>query len=199
MSQADYRLPMSASDFEAIPADEDYPIDGYYDALIDGNKRIGHEFFEQPERLKELTAGQRMLIELGAFDSQVSNGGITQFFWNCPESIFDVREWIEQLGVQQLQANYDRALEALVGKKDRWLALREEWVKGRDDPRWEPFQQTYKLLDLGWFDAAYFDKHGYNETREWVRLSRGLHHDLLTRLAEYVRTHPGEFIVDPSL
>jgi hypothetical protein len=51
-------------------------------------------------------------------------------------------------------------------------------------------------LHLGWFDDAYFDKRGYNEQNEWVVQSRGLHHALLTRLAEYVRTHPTEFITE---
>lgn len=196
MRDADYRAEMSAAAFEAIPTDPDDPIDGYYDLLIDWNERIDHRFFEERERLQELTRGQRLLIQLGTFDSQVKNGGITQFFWNCPTYIFDVADWIEHLGVPGLQANYDRALETLVGKKDRWLALREEWAKGGDNPNWETFQQTYELLDLGWFDDAYFDKHGYNEKQEWVRQSRGLHHVLLTKLAEYVRTHPSEFIVE---
>jgi Domain of unknown function (DUF4375) len=196
MAEADRRRVMSASDFDAIPVDADYPIDGYYEALIERNERIGHEVYEQAERFKELTAGQRMLIQLGTFDSQVRNGGVTQFFWNCAESIFDVADWIEQLGVRELQTKYDRALEALVGKKDQWLELRAEWAKGRDSPNWETFQQTYELLDLGWFDKAYFDKCGYNERHEWVVQSRGLHHTLLTRLAEYVRTHRAEFITD---
>jgi hypothetical protein len=196
MAEAGYRCEMSAADFDAIPTDEEYPIDGYYEALIDRNERLGHQFFEDAEQLKQLTIGQRMLIQLGTFDSQVKNGGITQFFWNCPESIFDVGDWLEYLGVPELQANYDRALEALVGKKDRWLALREEWAKGRDNPNWETFQQTYELLDLGWFDKAYFDKHDYDEKQEWVRQARGLHHVLLTRLADYVRTHRAEFIVE---
>jgi hypothetical protein len=195
MAEADYRRVMSAADFDAIPSDDKYPIDDYYDALIDRNERIGHQFFEDSVQLKKLTPGQRMLIQLGTFDSQVKNGGITQFFWNCPESIFDVADWIELMGVSELQANYERALESLVGKKDQWLVLREEWAKGRDNPSWETFQQTYELLDLGWFDDAYFDKHGYNEKQEWVRQSRGLHHVLLTRLAEYVRNHRAEFIV----
>jgi hypothetical protein len=189
---------MSAAEFDAIPADDEDPIEGYYDALIDRNRRISHEVYEQPERFQELTAGQRMLIQLGTFDSQVKNGGITQFFWNCAESIFDVADWIEQLGVRELRTNYDCALEALVGKKETWLALRQEWAKGRDNPRWETFQQTYELLDLGWFEEAYFDKHGYNERKEWVVRSRGLHHALLTRLAKYVRTHRAEFIVEAA-
>ena len=195
MAEVDHRRVMSAAEFDAIPANAEYPIDGYYEALIDRNERIGYEVHEQPERFKELTAGQRMLIQLGTFDSQVKNGGITQFFWNCAESIFDVADWIESLGVAELQANYDRALEALVGKKDQWLALRAEWSKGRDNPQWEAFQQTYELLDLAWFEDTYFDNRGYNERQEWVRLSAGLHHALLTRLAEYVHTHRAEFIV----
>src|SRR5262249_20280506 len=110
MREVDDRRIISAADFAAIPADDDYPIDGYYEALIDQNERLGHQFLEDAEQLKKPTAGQRMLIQLGTFDSQVKNGGITQFFWNCPTYIFDVADWIEHLGVPGLQANYDRAL-----------------------------------------------------------------------------------------
>ncbi|OWK41620.1 hypothetical protein FRUB_03698 [Fimbriiglobus ruber] len=187
---------LSVAEFDAIPADDEYPIDGYYETLIDRNERITHEVYEQPERLKELTAGQRMLIQLGTFDSQVKNGGVTQFFWNCTEHIFDVADWIEQLTLPELQANYDRALEALVGKKDRWLELRAEWIQGRDNPNWVSFRQTYELLELGWFDKTYFDKHGYNERQEWVQQSRGFHHTLLTRLAGYVCVHRTEFVTE---
>lgn len=194
MAESDRRRVMSAAEFEAIPADDEYPIDGYYEALIDQNKRISHEVFKRSAMLQELTTGQRMLIELGTFDGQVRNGGVTQFFWNCAESIFDVADWLEQLGVADLQANYDRALESLVGKKDRWLELRAEWAKGRENPNWETFRQSYELLDLAWFDSAYFDKHGYNERKEWVRQAPGLGHALLTRVAEYVRTHAADFI-----
>lgn len=196
MAEVDYRCVLSAAEFNAIPAHDEGPIDSYYEVLIDRNERLGHRFFEAAEHLKKLTMGQRLLIQLGTFDSQVKNGGITQFFWNCPESIFDVADWIEYVGVPELQTHYDRALEALVGKKDKWLALREEWARGRDNPNWETFQQSYELLDLGWFEDAYFDKYGYNERQEWVRQTRGLHHMLLTRLANYVRTHSAEFIVE---
>ena len=137
-----------------------------------------------------------MLMQLATFDGQVKNGGITQFFWNFPEYIFDVQDWIESLGVQQLQANYDRALEALVGKKDRWDELRKDCYRIRDNPSWESFRQTYELLHLDWFDKAYFDIHGYNEKREWVREKRGLHFALLTQIANYVRTHREEFITE---
>ena len=196
MPEDDYRRVMSATEFDAIPVDDKYPIDGYYDALIDRNEQIGSEVYEQPERLKALTTGQRMLIQLGAFDSQVNNGGITQFFWNCSHSIFAVADWLEVLGMAELQANYDRALEALVGKKDQWLALRAEWNEGTEPPQWETFQHTYELLDLKWFEQVYFDKYGYNAGQEWVCQSAGLQQVLHRRLVEYIRTHRAEFIVE---
>jgi hypothetical protein len=197
MARADSRRVMSIAEFNAIPVDDKYPIDGYYKILIDENERIPNAVLENPRRLKEeLTAGQRMLIEVATFDSQVKNGGITQYFWNCVGSIFEVGDWIEQLGVSELRVNYDRALESLVGKKDKWLALREEMNMARDNPQWETFQQSYDLLDLSWFDDAYFDKYDYDENKEWVRKSRGIHYTLLTRLAEYIRTHAEEFITE---
>jgi hypothetical protein len=196
MAEVDRRQTMSVAEFDAIPEYENDPIDGYYEVLIDGNERISHEFYERIERLQELTAGQRMLIQLGTFDSQVKNGGITQFFWNHTESIFDVADWIEQLGVGELHANYERALEVLVGAKDRWLALREEWGRGGTAPDWETFRHSYELLDLGWFDKAYFDGRAYNERKELVLQSRGLHYALLSRIAEYIRHHRAEFITE---
>jgi Domain of unknown function (DUF4375) len=198
MAEVDHRRVMSTAEFDAIPVDDGSLIYGYYEALIDWNDQIGPEVCGQSERFQELTAGQRMLIQLAAFDGQVKNGGITQFFWNRAESIFDVGDWIEFLSVAELQANYDRALEALVGKKDRWLELRAAWTNGRDGPTWESFQKSYELLDLGWFDTAYFDKRGYNERQEWVVHSKGLHHELLTRLVEFIRSRRSEFIIEPG-
>src|SRR5262245_13954115 len=179
MSGSDYRCVMSAADFDAIPVDEDYPIHGYYDALIEENGQLGYEIIEDNEELRKLTNGQRMLIQLGTFDSQVSNGGVTQFFWSCPEWIFDVADWIKYLGLSELHANYERALETLLGNKDRWLALREECYKIRDNPRKESSRQTYRLLSLSWFDNAYFDRYDYNAKGEWGRQARGLKHVLL--------------------
>jgi hypothetical protein len=194
MAGEDYRCVMSAADFEAIPGGGDFLIARHYEALIDRNDRIGNEFLQDARELKKLTRGQHMLIQLATFDCQVGNGGITQFLWTCTASIFEVRDWLEALGLTDLCANYDRALEALCGHKDRWLARREECARDPDNPSWERFRQSYELLDLKWFDEAYFDNYGYNDKQEWVCQSRGLHHDLCTRLVAYIQTHPAEFI-----
>jgi hypothetical protein len=200
MTQRDFRAKLSPAEFAALPFDDEYPIDNYFAELVDGNPKfrgLGEEFprgYENIQLIRQLTPGQQLLILLGVFDGQVCNGGITQFFWNYPEHLFDVGDAIERLGDMAVLCNYERALEALVGNKERWMKLREECYGAEGGPSWESFRQSYDLLDLGWFDHAYFDKRGYNDKKEWVKLARGLQYPFLHRLAEYVRSHRSEFI-----
>ncbi len=196
----DYRVPLSLAEFDAIPVDDEHPISEYYDKLIANNVKFRDVEGEYPRGYGDIrviprfTRGQQLLILLGYFDGQVKNGGITQFFWNRAEYIFAVRDAMAELGASDLLHNYEEAVEALGANRDRWLALREECYKEGKAPDWEPFRQSYALLDLGWFDTAYFDKWGYNDSKEWVFQRRGLHHGLLTRLVEYVRSHREDFI-----
>jgi hypothetical protein len=191
---------MSPSDFAAISFEEDNPIDNYYFELIDKNPKFSNVWEAYPRGyegitfIRQLTPGKQMLILLGVFDGQVCNGGITQFFWNYPEYLFDVRDAIERLGDAAVLENYERALEGLVGHKDRWFQLREECYGADGGPNWESFRQSYDLLELGWFDDAYFDERGYNDRMEWIEQKCGLKHPFLCRVAEYVRSHPSEFI-----
>jgi hypothetical protein len=200
MPPTDFRATLSAAEFAAIPIDEECPIDNYYAELIDRNKKfrdLGDEFprgYEEIALIRRLPVGQQLLILLGVFDGQVCNGGITQFFWNYPEYLFEVRDAIERLGESALLANYERALEALLGKKDGWLKLREECYRVKDNPSWESFRQSYDMMDLGWFDNAYFDKRSYNDQNEWVVQERGLKYSFLRSLARYIQSHRSEFI-----
>ena len=133
----DYRSRMSAAKFDVIPFDEENLIDGCYDKLIAMNDKfrdIGQEYpggFSDMDLMPQLTHGQRLLIFLGGFDGEVKNGGITQFFWNCPNWLFDVRDGLEYLGLSKLLRHYEEALESLVGKKDRWLELRKKATRKR--------------------------------------------------------------------
>lgn len=199
MSRPETRLEMSAVDFEAIPTDHEYPLEPLYVTLIDENERVYRELcLESGRGVKGLTAGQQTFVTLGAFDNNVCNGGITQFFWNKPEAIFTVRDLIEELGETVLLSHYERAMESLIGKKKEWLNLRNEWALGQDNPKWESFQATYDLLKLGWFEDVYFDQRAYNPEGEWVVVRRGLGYSLMSKLARYVRGHPDEFFVEPS-
>jgi hypothetical protein len=200
MAHRDFRAKLSPADFAALPFDDENPIDDYYVELVDGNQKfsgIRNEFprgYEDIKLVRQLTPGQQLLILLGVFDGQVCNGGITQFFWNYPEYLFDVRDAIERLGDTAVLTNYERALEKLIGNKERWIELREECYRAEGGPSWESFRQSYDLLDLSWFEDAYFDQRGYNDKKEWVVLKRGLKYSFLHRLARYVQSHPSEFI-----
>ena len=159
-------------------------LGGYCRKLISDNGKLQELLrrfigrFDDPGCWGCLTHGQQTLYSLGALDGQLKNGGITQFFWNCPDLIFPASEALATLGVPELAAAYEKALESLIGGKDTWLDLRSQ---SRDDPGhfWEPFQASYDLLDLTWFDAAYFEKYGPS---------------LVTILVQYVKTNRAEFI-----
>jgi hypothetical protein len=108
----------------------------------------------------------------------VRNGGITQFFWNCPDLVIAVSEALTALGQSELATAYEKALASLVGNMEAWSNLRNQ---SEADPEefWEPFQASYELLDLNWFDDSYFEKYGPA---------------LVVRLVDYVRASKHEFI-----
>jgi hypothetical protein len=121
------------------------------------------------------------------FDGQVSNGGITQFFWNCQDHILEVFDAIRELGPSRLVNLYAKAFKKLVAKMDRWHELRAQWCQ---EPKWEAFEQTYDLLKLEWFEKAYFNYQG------WFRIRPGLQHTLLSRLVDFVKSNKAEFVID---
>src|SRR5204863_2200359 len=106
-------------------------IDGYFDNLIAGNKKLWamastyRQGQDDLEFIEQLTTGQRLLLLLGVFDSQVKNGGITQFIWNRPSYVMPVRNAIKYLDDTELLLHYDTALKTLLDKKDQWGALRD--------------------------------------------------------------------------
>ncbi|WP_171474710.1 DMP19 family protein [Frigoriglobus tundricola] len=191
----DYRMAMTRATFDAIPIDPMNAIGSLWDRVIDANPRLMTEDFGDANFLAKVTPSLRLFLVLGVFDGQVSNGGIVQFFWNCPGTIFAVRGALAELGELELLGLYDRAVTALVGNGESWESLRTQGAElAPNDAAWEPFQKSYDLLDLGWFDKAYFDTWGHNSVNEWVVLSEGLSRRFAQNLVSYVRTRPGDFI-----
>jgi hypothetical protein len=166
------------------PRAAEWILGGYCEKLLYKNEGLQRALQrasgtpDDPECRNCFTRGQRILHALAALDGQVRNGGITQFFWNCPDLIFDVSEALDALGEGSLAQAYDKALENLIGNKDEWMELRRQ--SGTDPSSfWEPFQKSYDLLDLSWFDEAYFGTYGPS---------------LVARLVNYVRANKAEFI-----
>lgn len=161
---------------------------GYSDKLLNKNEKFQTVLTQfsgrrdAPECWTQLTAGQRILYALSALDGQINNGGVTQFFWNCPDLIFPAYDALTALGYSELTANYEQALERLLGQKARWSELRQQAVS-QPDTFWETYQTLHEELDLDWFDEWYFKQAGP---------------ELIGRLVHYVQEHPEEFI-EPSV
>lgn len=200
MGSKEFRAALTIAEFEAISPEEDFVLHNYEEHLVFGNPKFKNIYNEFPRGCEDkglrpyLTPGQRLLIQVAIFDGQVCNGGLTQFFWNYPEDIFEAYDAIKILDDQELLKNYERALEGLMGKKSDWLQLRNEWIGEQDTPQWEKFQKSYETLKIGWFDEAYYDKWGYNERKERVIVKPGLQKPFLLRMVAYIKTHSAEFI-----
>jgi Domain of unknown function (DUF4375) len=192
----DYRRRMSAGEFNAIRIKDDDAVFGYFEKLIAKNDKFQPFFTGNAKEwpFADLTKGQRFLIVLNAFDGQIANGGLTQFFWNIPQYVFHVRDAIELFGPRSLLEEYDKAIEKLVGKKERWLELRDQCYSDPENPCWEPFRASYELLDLEKFDNGYLDTWGYDARKRYVRTRRGWNEALLGELVKYIRSHPADFI-----
>jgi hypothetical protein len=166
------------------PEATEWILSGYCEKLLYKNEellQLLNRFagkFDDPDCRNCLTRGQRILYALAVLDGQVHNGGITQFFWNYPDLVAEVSEALQSLGATELAEAYDKALAGLIGKQDDWGELRR---RSSNDPSnfWEPFEQSYDLLDLAWFDDAYFRMYGPS---------------LVQRLVNYVQANKQEFI-----
>jgi hypothetical protein len=162
----------------------DWIFGGYCEKLLYKNEKLSEMLqqflgrLDDPGCWNRLTQGQRILYSLAALNGQVKNGGISQFFWNCPDLIFPTSDALAALNYSELSTAYEKALESLIGNKDKWVALRNQ---SGNDPEsfWEPFQATYDLLDLNWFDDAYFEQYGPS---------------LVDLLVNYVKENKVEFI-----
>jgi len=201
-----YLLPLSQRDFDRIPESavprtrrlEDPTLEsdnciswimsGYYHKLIGKNTRLADLLTKYVNRMDEpnirdsLTTGQRILNALTALDGQVNNGGISQFFWNCPDLIFEARDASLSLRLTELHDLYQKAVQRLLAKLDGWIELRKQWIMNPADAKWDAFADSYELLQLDWFTDTYFTRLGA----------------LLRRtLVDYVKSHKYEFIEAP--
>ena len=157
MSSMDCRIVLGEAEFRAIGSrdtTDEYRFYAFYDRLIVDNEQAAGLSNEQAKQ--RLTRGQLLLSRVGMFHSQVNNGGIEQFFWNCAELIFDLHDDLALLGVPAAVTAYEKALDALAGEAESWIDLRERWGTAGDSPDFEDFVSSRELLDVEWFNAEFF-------------------------------------------
>jgi hypothetical protein len=161
----DLRIKDDPNIWAKAPRKPDDAFDYYYQKLIEENEKLmaladkkGCGPFDEPVR-KKANPAQAVLLLVYRLDSQILNGGITQFCWNAPFEANDVAKAIKKLEQPELAKLYRQCDARLEEKLDEWEDL---WVKGHDEGGKvgiECFHKTYALLDLGWFDKAYLKAH----------------------------------------
>lgn len=81
----------------------------YSSLFFDPFSRIAHKKNEDEDTMfKNLTKHQKVIYALNAFEGQVCNGGIYQFFWNTFDFSIAVRQSIEEIGLIDLLNKYDK-------------------------------------------------------------------------------------------
>ncbi len=158
----DLRIIDDPTIWTSVPCKADTAFDYLYQKLIEENEKLmalaGKKECgpcDEPVR-KQARPAQQMLLLLFRLDSEILNGGVTQFLWNAPFEIDDVGKAIKKLKLPDLSTHYKKVDDRLIEKMAEWVPLRQKW---NEKPDWKYFQKTYPLLDLEWFDKAYLSKH----------------------------------------
>jgi hypothetical protein len=115
--------------------------------------KIGCGPYDEP-MLKRLSPAQEVFVMIYRLDSQILNGGVTQFCWNAVEVMDEVEAAIKTLKQTDLGKDYEKVYSRLEEKQDEWVDL---W--NAEEHRAENFSKTYDLLAVRWFDKAYLSKH----------------------------------------
>lgn len=151
-----------------------------------------------------LTPGQRHLVVLNAFDSEVNNGGVYQFFLNRFDLAAAVKSTMQILGIAQLGQLYGLALEGQLNHSKKLTAVMqraaEEYATRGPGPISRDAQalreEGRKLLQP-WSDPI---EHGYLPRWEAVQGAAGqlcppLRAELASAVISYIRQRPSEFQV----
>lgn len=177
---------MSEAAFERVPVDAEEPAYPLAEVLLWENESIQ---WDTP--MDELTAGQRVLRAVSILDSQVNNGGITQFFFNRPEMIPHASEGLRAIGAVDAVEAYDRAVGQVLGEST-WHELTQR-ARGDNGIDWGTFSELYQEFDLEWFNDGWFPKREWNG-QSTVVVQHRIAHNVHKCLVEYIRSRPNEFI-----
>ncbi len=192
----EYRVPMTLEEFEQIGLTESELGYEYYERFYVANERLNRA--SSKEIRNHATKGLKLLVWSSFFDGEVCNGGIAQFFWNCPDLVADVCEVFDEFDLNELHKAYEVACDTVMENIDEWLLLRDEAYQDETNPSWLSYRNACDLLDLSWFDEKYWEKYSWSEDGGTRVVSPGLRTELFAKLAAYVRGNPMEFIVFPE-
>ncbi len=184
MCVADARLAGAIAKVEAIravPNAEDQ-FEELARLLLYGNPALQN--VSTSEELPDfMSDAQKVLITLRCFNNEVLNGGVMQFFWNCPKWAAYVEEAMRWVKLPELADAYCKAVDKLIGKQDAYIQLRKK-------DSLEAYLDAADEIDLEWFENLYFGEFDHNAKR-WSGLLDKLYVNavafVFSNLKEFVR------------
>jgi hypothetical protein len=118
---------------------------------------------------KKLTKPQKIMYSLGAFISQVNNGGVWQFMFNKIEFTGAAGEALEELNVyssnEYIKHDYRKAFKELITILNNGIftEILDQWndEKKPFEERWDAFKKGYEHIPMGRAIEKYFYKDDY--------------------------------------
>src|SRR5436190_18977194 len=138
MKKLDLRIKDDPKIWAKVPRKADDAFDYLYQKLIEENEKMmaladkkGCGPFDEPVR-KKVRPAQQILLLMYRLDSEILNGGVTQFIWNAPFEVDDVEKAIKKLKLAELAVLYKKVDDRVMEKLDEWVALKQKWNKKPD-------------------------------------------------------------------
>jgi len=145
--------------------EDDYsPFDNlstaYNEMFIDSLFELARQSGDEDEVFfNKLTKPQKVMHVLSAFEGQVENGGIFQFFWNIPHFHMAVLQALDEIRAEDLKRKYNQVLEEFVPHFDMIEQLREQAAIDDFEASVDLYNQgREKLIHTKWFDTEFYDK-----------------------------------------
>ena len=180
----DYRKKLTRKEFASInnSASEEHILSEYAETFdLEGAEGYFEEEFEI-YKFAILTPGQRSLCALSEFITEVSNGGISQFFWHESEFIWrQVLIALKLIGDRGMAEAYTKELQKYLDNRSQLEEVRSQYWQTSDLEYYSEFAKTYKSLPPT-YDT--FRDYFYPNLRQ-----------LEERLINYITSHPDELAI----
>jgi hypothetical protein len=98
-----------------------------------------------------VNASQRAFAALAILDMEISNGGLSQFLWNCPGWVDVVPTALQQVSLIELATAFERAVGDLVARIGEYTEYRkrdslEAYVDAVSEFSFDEFDSMYDEL-----------------------------------------------------
>jgi hypothetical protein len=125
-------------------------LNEYSASLFDILEEKADELDDEEEFWNRLSVGQKVFYSFLAFEGEVDNGGLFQFFWNKPAHVYSFREVINILKLEELADDYISALKAYEKLSSEISKIKEDLdpdKEGWEDEYYEAYDKIQEKFD----------------------------------------------------